>query len=241
MAWAGAAVFAAALVYFLLSYAIRFGVVVWGTPDPAAVAFNVTLFSVFALHHSVFARERIRARVMRHVPAGLERSIYVWLASLLFVAVCALWQPVAGVVWHFEGAVEWLLRIGQFIGISLSVRAAAIIDVFDLAGVRQVTHAGRTLSGRPGAVARPTVTAHPAEFKVAGPYALVRHPIYLGWFLIVFCVSTMTATRMVFAVISSVYVLIAIPFEERSLRASSGGAYDQYIARVRWRVLPGLY
>ena len=50
---------------------------------------NVVLFSVFALHHSVFARERIRRALTQALPAPLERSFYVWVASLLFIAVCA--------------------------------------------------------------------------------------------------------------------------------------------------------
>ena len=67
--------------------------------------------------------------------------------------------------------------------------------------------------------------------RPAVPYGWVRHPIYSGWFLIVFAVPVMTLTRLVFAVTSSAYLLIAIPFEERSLRRSSQGAYDQLCAR----------
>jgi protein-S-isoprenylcysteine O-methyltransferase Ste14 len=69
----------------------------------------------------------------------------------------------------------------------------------------------------------------------------VRHPIYLGWFLIVFPVPLMTMTRLLFAVVSSVYILIAIPFEERSLRRTSGGAYEPYRRKVRWKLIPRLY
>ena len=79
------------------------------------------------------------------------------------------------------------------------------------------------------------------EFKTDGPYGWVRHPIYLGWILLVFAVGTMTMTRLVFAVISSAYIVIAIPFEERTLRAHSGGAYDDYIRRVPWRLVPRIY
>ena len=79
------------------------------------------------------------------------------------------------------------------------------------------------------------------DFKTTGPYGLVRHPIYLGWFLIVFAVGTMTMTRLVFAVVSCVYLLIAIPLEERSLRAASGGAYDRYMQQVRRKLIPGVF
>ena len=74
-----------------------------------------------------------------------------------------------------------------------------------------------------------------------GPYGVVRHPIYLGWFLLVFSVGTMTMTRFVFAVVSCVYILVAIPFEERSMRASSQGAYERYMKRVPRKLIPGLY
>ena len=79
------------------------------------------------------------------------------------------------------------------------------------------------------------------HFKTTGPYGLVRHPIYLGWFLIVFAVGTMTMTRFVFATVSCAYLLVAIPLEERSLRRSSNGAYDRYMQQVRRKLIPGLY
>jgi hypothetical protein len=51
----------------------------------------------------------------------------------------------------------------------------------------------------------------------------------------------MTMTRFVFAVVSCIYLLVAIPFEERSLRRSTNGAYDRYMQQVPRKLLPGLY
>jgi len=53
--------------------------------------------------------------------------------------------------------------------------------------------------------------------------------------------SRMTRTRFAFGVISSLYVLIAIPFEERSLRADTQGAYNRYATLVKWKLVPGIY
>lgn len=220
-AWAGAAVFVLSLGIFLFSYLLRFAAVAPGPPRALPVAIDVAIFSVFALHHSVFARERIRAWVTRHVPRDLERSFYVWVASLLLIGVVAIWQPVGGVAWQADGWAWWGLHALQAWGVWLTLRSAALIDVFELAGVRR--------------------SAAPVEFKTRGPYGWVRHPIYSGWFLLVFCVGTMTGTQLTFAIISSLYVLIAIPFEERSLRATTDGAYDRYVQRVRWKLVPGLY
>ncbi|MGH9349594.1 MAG: methyltransferase family protein [Vicinamibacterales bacterium] len=223
VAWGGTALFVASLGYFFFSYVARFEQPAPETARGAAIAVNVALFTLFALHHSVFARERVRAAVARAVPRRLERAVYVWVASALFIAVCALWQPVAGLAWEATGPLRWLLIAVQGMGILLVLSSAAVIDVLELSGVRQ--------AARPGATA----------FKASGPYGWMRHPIYTGWMLIVFCAPTMTMTRFVFALVSSVYLLVAIPFEERSLAATSAGAYERYARAVRWRLIPGLY
>ena len=79
------------------------------------------------------------------------------------------------------------------------------------------------------------------ELIERGPYRLVRHPIYFGWILSVFGAAHMTGDRLAFAAISSLYLVIAVPWEERSLRQSFGADYDRYTEKVRWRVLPFLY
>ena len=238
-AWTGAALFAGSLLYFLYTYLVTFG----ETPRDlrvgprTAVLWDVLLFTIFAIHHSVFARDTLRRGIKRLAGAELERSLYVWIASLLFIAVCAAWLPIAGQMWALDGMPAWLLHAVQLVGIWLTLRSAVIIDAFELAGVRQVSadNAARTSSG-PRAETRDS-----PEFKTTGPYGWVRHPIYLGWFFVVFAVPTMTMTRMVFAVTSSVYLVVAIPFEERSLLAATGDAYREYMRQVRWRIVPGVY
>ena len=222
----GLVFFADALLYFAFRYVTVFGREVAGEPSTLAIVFNIVLFSVFALHHSVFARDTFRNAVTRFV-GPLERSAYVWIASALFIATCAWWQPVAGVMWRFdEPAIVWLMRALQIVGVWLSLRSAAIIDLRQLSGIAQV---GKQPSSAP------------IQFKTAGPYGWVRHPIYSGWFLMVFPVAVMTMTRFVFAATSSLYLLIAIPLEERTLRHSSAGSYDDYMRKVRWKLVPHVY
>jgi protein-S-isoprenylcysteine O-methyltransferase Ste14 len=241
-AWIGAAVFVLSLSYFVYSYWMVFGVGVDGPLRASAVVWNVLLFSAFALHHSVFAREGIR-HALTQALGPLERSFYVWVASLLFIAVCWLWLPLPGVIWDVAdaglgGAARVILLFLQIGGISFSVYSAAALDAWELAGIRQLNSQLPTTNARP----LPTRNSQTEfEFKTTGPYGLVRHPIYLGWFLIVFAVGTMTMTRFVFAVVSCIYLLVAIPFEERSLRRSTNGAYDRYMQQVPRKLLPGLY
>ena len=96
--WSGAVLFAVALAFFLYTYVVTFAIPARGQADPIAIAWDIALFSAFACHHSLFARASVRAWVSRVVPAGLERSAYVWAASLMLIAVCLLWRPVDGSV-----------------------------------------------------------------------------------------------------------------------------------------------
>lgn len=225
-AWMGAGLFVLSLGYFVYSYWTVFAIPADGPLQPAVVAWDVALFTAFALHHSVFARERVR-RAVAQVFGPLERSFYVWVASLLFIAVCRLWLPIPGTVWTLEPPASTVLLLLQIGGIVFSVYSAAAIDIWELAGIRQL----HPEAGGPAEM----------EFKTTGPYGIVRHPIYLGWFVIVFSTGTMTMTRFVFALVSCAYILLAIPFEERSLRRSTNGAYDRYMKLVRRKLVPGLY
>jgi methanethiol S-methyltransferase len=231
-AWTGAAAFLGSLLFFLYQYLVTFG---RATPTgawlpPAAV--NLALFSVFALHHSLLARTPMREAVRRIAPPALERALYTWTASILFFIVCYGWQPVPGVLYAAPNGWRWTGYAVQLTGLILAHLGSAAIDVLDLAGVRQVMTATQR---------RDLPDAEHAPLKTDGVYGFVRHPIYFGWFLLVFGTPVMTATRLVFAVISTAYLAIAVPWEERSLVEVFGERYEGYRARVRWRMLPGIY
>jgi hypothetical protein len=236
---AGALLFVVSLAYFFIAYLTSFGVVTSDRDTASAVTWNVTIFTLFAVHHSIFARLGIRRWVAQTVPAELERSVYVWIASLLFIAVCAWWRPVAGLAWQTTGSASWVASAIQAAGVWLTLRSAIALDFLELAGVRGPE--GLRLRDQRESVAAGGLQASETEFKTAGPYGWVRHPIYAGWFLFVWGASTMTMTRLTFAIVSCLYLLIAIPIEERTMRSQAGDAYGRYMARVRWRILPGLY
>jgi protein-S-isoprenylcysteine O-methyltransferase Ste14 len=241
-AWSGAAVFLGSLLYCAYFYLVRLGqpAPVPTASVPTAVVVNTLLFSSFALHHSVCARTGVKASLARVLPRGLERSAYVWLASLLFLAVCLLWQPVPGMAWQASGVGRWLLHAVQLGGLVLTVRSAARIDIWELAGVRQARAA--SFPSAPSAADLSVQSVAPSTpLTISGPYRWLRHPIYLGWVMLVFGMPTMTMGRLLFASISSLYLIVAIPFEERSLTAEFGPAYRDYQRQVRWRLLPGVW
>jgi protein-S-isoprenylcysteine O-methyltransferase Ste14 len=218
--WSGALLFLLSLLSFIVVYGWRLRTPAPPSEDAARDAIaNVVLFTIFALHHSIMARTGAKAWLTRVVPPQLERSVYVWIASALFLAVCWLWQPLPGVVWQVRGP-GLMLYVAQAFGIALTLAAARIVGMWELAGVTQ-----------------PDLTK-PIEFRKDGPFAIVRHPIYLGWVLMVFATPTMTTSRLVFAVVSTLYLIAAIPFEERSLLEHFPDKYGDYQRQMRWRLIP---
>jgi len=158
---------------------------------------------------------------IRRIAPSLERSIYVWISSLLFIAVCACWAPVGGELYRISG--PWALANAavQLYGIWLIGQSVRGIDPLELAGIRRERARG--------------------PLQIGGPYALVRHPLYFGWVLAVFGAAHMTGDRFAFAMLTTLYLVIAVPWEERSLVTSFGEDYRRYARRVRWRIVPFIY
>jgi protein-S-isoprenylcysteine O-methyltransferase Ste14 len=221
--WAGGALFVGSLAATVYAYAIGWPAARLGRPILwPALAANLAWFLAFALHHSLFAREHVKRWVGRHVPDRLLRSVYVWLASLLWFGVIAAWQPVGGLVFEQTGAAARAAHAAvQIAGLLLIAASVAAIDGLELAGIR----AG----------------ARPGGLQARGPYRLVRHPLYLGWMLAVFGAATMTFDRLVFAGLTTIYLIVAIPWEERSLERTFGEDYERYKQRVAWRMIPFVY
>jgi protein-S-isoprenylcysteine O-methyltransferase Ste14 len=222
--WSGALVFLLSLLSMPAMYLLRLG-----TPAPDsghvtrdAIA-NVILFTIFALHHSIMARSGAKRWITGIVPADLERSVYVWIASVLFLAVCLMWQPLPGVIWQTHGPALVLLYAVQLLGAALTVAAARIVGVWELAGIEQPD------------------PAKEIQFRADGPFGVVRHPIYLGWALMVFATPVMTTSRLLFATVSTAYLVAAIPLEERSLVEAFGEKYRDYQRQMRWRLIPGVW
>ena len=225
-AWLGALLFATSLAVFFHAYFVTFGRPAAAGPWLRDALFNLGLFSVFALHHSVLARASVKAWMSRIVSPALERPVYVWTASILLIGVCLLWRPLPGELYVVRGPLAVLLVGLQIAAIVMTICASASVGVLDLAGV------GPLLRAR---------SENHVPLRTTGLYGIVRHPLYFAWFILVFSAPHMTMTRVVFAVVSTAYLALAIPFEERGLISAFGDGYRSYRRKVRWRMLPGLY
>src|SRR5215471_373825 len=189
-------------------------------PFTYALAVNAALLGLFAVQHSLMARQWFKRAWTRIVPPPAERSTYVLFSSLALLLLFWKWEPMGRVIWNVESnAGQLLLYVLYATGWLTVLVTTFLINHFDLFGLRQVWF---HLQGVPYT---------PLRFRTPGPYRIVRHPLYVGWLLVFWSAPLMTLAHLVFAIATTGYILLAIQFEERDL-IRSHAEYAEYRHRV---------
>lgn len=187
------------------------------TPFAQALLINVVLLGLFAIQHNVMARPWFKKRWTMIVPESIERSTFVLFASLLLLLLYWQWRPMPATVWNIDNAVgRTILHALFWLGWATVLLSTFMINHFDLFGLRQVF---MNLRGQ---------AYRPLEFKTSGLYKLVRHPLMLGFIIAFWATPTMTVGHLVFAIVTTVWILISIQLEERDLIKSHGLEYENY-------------
>lgn len=230
---------ALAFVYGLISYLIFFFAFLYaigfvgnifvpksidsGSEGPfvQALLIDTVLLGLFAIQHSVMARQGFKRWWKKFIPEPIERSTYVLFSSLILILLFWQWRPILSVVWNVTNPVGSLvLSVVFWAGWLLVLLSTFVINHFDLFGLRQVY---LYLKGLPYTN---------LVFKKRLFYKFVRHPLLLGFMIAFWATPKMTLGHLVFALATTAYMLIAIQLEERDMVEIHGDAYREYQREV---------
>ncbi len=187
----------------------------------AAIFVDVLLLALFAVQHTIMARPAFKEAWTRWVPWHLERSTYVLLATAILAFMAWQWRPLPAPVWRVEAPLgAGALVAASLAGWGIVLVSTFLIDHFELFGVKQT-----------GAYALGRLHEQP-QFKERLFYRWVRHPLMLGFLIAFWATPTMSEGHLLFAAVTTAYVLIAIQIEERTLVHLHGEKYRSYQQRV---------
>jgi protein-S-isoprenylcysteine O-methyltransferase Ste14 len=191
-------------------------------PVIAAIV-DVALIALFGLQHSIMARPAFKRAWTKIVPDSVERSVFVLFASLALIIMFWLWQPIDKGVWAVGPDMRWLSTILWVMfwgGFGIVLISTFLINHFELFGLQQ---AWLNMRGR---------QAEAPELRQPLFYRWVAHPLYAGFFLAFWATPKMSVGHLLLAVALSIYMLIAIRYEEHDLTDLFGEDYRRYRSGV---------
>ncbi len=193
-----------------------------------ALAINAALIFGFALQHSGMARTGFKRLLARLVSNCMVRSTYLLMSSLAIIALMACWQPIGILVWSVESPVfSTLIAAVYFGGWILILWSTCLIDHLEMFGLRQAWTAFRG------------ETCPEPEFRTPGAYRHVRHPIHVGWIIVLWATPMMTVTHLLLAIGMTMYIVAGTALEEMDLR-NRFADYAQYMRKVP-KFIPSLH
>jgi len=218
---------AQANLIYIMGFLADFGVpksISDGEPGPiwSAVLVDSGLVGLFGLHHSITARASFKRWWTKFVPEPIERATYLYMTSAMTALLVIFWRPIPVTIWHYHSSTAVALLYAAYLTVWAMMLAATFhFGHFGFFGLAQAWRNFRNSA------------SEPASMTASYLYALVRHPISVGWMTTPLITPHLTLGHVIFAAATFVYIMMATPFEEADLIETLGKPYRDYRNRVR--------
>jgi protein-S-isoprenylcysteine O-methyltransferase Ste14 len=190
-------------------------------PLGLAILANVGILFVFAVQHAIMARPEFKERWTKIIPRSIERSTFVIIASAILLLLFWQWRPLPAIVWSNDNpVVVWVVTGISMLGWATVFYATFLIDHFDLFGMRQVV---LPLMGKPYSR---------GPFVERSLYKWIRHPLMTGFLIAFWFTPVMTQGHLLFAIVTTGYILVGVKIEERDLIRAHPDEYLAYKKRT---------
>jgi protein-S-isoprenylcysteine O-methyltransferase Ste14 len=219
------------LIFILFLYGGPFLLVQMELTPGKALVWDGLLSVIFFAQHSGMVRRGFRNRLSNFIQPLYHGALYTIVSGLVLTGLIVFWQGSAISLYELQGPARWFVRGFSFItfaGCFWTIFSLRAFDTFGLDPIRAELNGKRIRS---------------QEFVASGPYLWVRHPLYLLVILMLWSCPDLTADRLLFNVLWTVWIFVGAAFEEADLLADFGEKYSDYQSKVPmwipWKRRPG--
>lgn len=205
------------LIIFLFSGSLN--IVDMGMDKTASLGFDAFLCLMFFLQHSLMIRKSFRQWLTKIVRPEYHAALFSVVSGIVLLTMIVFWQKTDLLI-RLRQLTSWSLYGIFFLsvmGVAMSSRALKGVDPF---GRRAVRHYMRG------------TTPREISFRILGPYRWVRHPIYLFLLVMIWSCPNLTADRLLFDILWTIWIITGTILEERDLVAALGDEYRAYQREV---------
>ena len=174
----------------------------------------------FFCQHSIMIRRSVRERLSGFIPDEYYSAFYALSSGIALTVLLLFWQRIPDPRVSASGLSYWLLRVMFFVCMAGFHWVAKSLGSFDALGIKQIKRRLRNKETREMPLA------------VKGAYRWVRHPLYSISLLMIWSCPVLTADRLLFNVLWSVWIVAATMMEERDLVYKFGDQYRAYQMHV---------
>ena len=208
------------MLFSLFLFLGSFTILDLGLNTGQSLLLDAGLSLLFFLQHSIMVRQPVRKRLAGIIPDIFYNAFYALTSGMALLIVMLFWQKTPAPIFTAEGAPYWLLRMLFFLciaGFSWGTRSLGSFDPLGVKAIRRHMREKESVQ---------------IPLKVQGAYQWVRHPLYFFSLIMFWSCPVLTADRLLFNLMWTIWIIAGTVLEERDLVSEFGDGYQEYQKRV---------